>query len=38
MSIELSLSPRLVCVVVSYLYANDECIIMRVVETLSIFF
>ena len=27
-----------ICVVGSYLYANDECIIMRVVETLSIFF
>ena len=26
-----------VCVVVSYPYANDECIIMQVVETSSIF-
>ena len=28
----------LVCVVVSYPYANDECIVMWVVETSGIFF
>ena len=28
----------LVCVVVSYLYASDECIVMQLVEMLSIFF
>ena len=28
----------LVCVVISYSYANNECIIMRVVETSGIFF
>ena len=28
----------LVCVIVSYPYTNDECIVIRVVETLSIFF
>ena len=27
-----------VCVVISYPYANDECIIMQVVEMSSIFF
>ena len=27
-----------VCVVVSYPYANNECIVMRVVETSGIFF